>query len=358
MRESSPSIDAKVAALRRPQAYPDGPNTVEVIETHMSWVFLAGALAYKLKKPVRYGRLDFRALQARRFYGMEELRLNRRLAEWVYLDVVPLKQRSDGMLNIDADGTIVDWLVKMRRLPAHLMLDRMLQDGTASAGHLRGIAEQLALFYRRLAPAPITGPQYLARLNAEIDECERELCDSAFHLEPDPVRALCRRFKAILQQRPALFQERVASGRIVEGHGDLRPEHVYLGTPAAIIDSLEFSTELRTLDSIDEVAFLALECERLGSPALGAALLESYRIESGDPACESLIHFYESLRACIRAKITLWHLREARYQGEPKWAARALQYLALAHAHMQCCESALTPPPPGAASRPSLPAAA
>lgn len=341
MAEPSVSIDSKVAALSRVEAYPGRPHAVEVIETHMSWVFLAGSMAYKLKKPVRYGRLDFRAVEARRFYCMEELRLNRALAESVYLDVVALRADPAGTLRVGGDGAIVDWLVRMQRLAPHLMLDRMLEDSTAGAEHLRGVAARLAGFYRSLPPAAVEGGEYLGRLAAEIDECERELCDPLFDLEVEPVRSLCARLRAVLAHRPELFEARVAAGRIVEGHGDLRPEHIYLGTPPAIIDRLEFSVELRTLDTVDELGFLALECERLGSPQLGPVLLDTYRELTGDTAGEPLIHFYQSLRACVRAKVTIWHLREARYRDSAKWPARARQYLGLAARHMQSCESAL-----------------
>lgn len=333
--------DAKVAALRRPDAYPGNPAAVDVVETHMSWVFLAGLTAYKLKKPVAYERFDFRTLEARRFYCIEELRLNRPLAEWVYLDVVALRADAAGALRIDAEGAVVDWLVKMRRLAPHLMLDRMIEEGTANAMHLREVAAYLARFYRTLPAAAVDPRQYRIRLESEIDECERELCRPAFDLEVDLVRDLCARLRCVLERRPELFASRVAAGWIVEAHGDLRPEHIYLGTRLAVIDRLEFSAELRTLDSLDEMGFLALECERLGAPRLGAVLLETYRELTGDKAAEPLIHFYQSLRACVRAKVTIWHLREARYRDTAKWPARARQYLGLATRHMQICESAL-----------------
>lgn len=341
MREHVASTEEKVAALRQSRAYPGKPATVEAIETHMSWVFLAGPLAYKLKKPVRYARVDFRTLKARKFYCMEELRLNRRLAESVYLDVIPLKADPDGSMCVDASGEIVDWLVMMRRLSPQHMLDRMLRDGKAAAADLRALAVRLAAFYRDLPPAVVDGSEYLNRLASELDECERELCDPVFELQADAVRNLCTRLRSVLTRHPGLFVARVRAGRIIEGHGDLRPEHIYLGIPPAIIDRLEFSADLRILDTADEVGFLALECERLGAGALGCALLDSYRQAACDDVHDALIHFYQGLRACVRAKIAIWHLSEARYRASAKWPARARQYLGLATRHMQSCESAL-----------------
>ena len=124
--------------------------------------------------------------------------------------------------------------------------------------------------------------------------------------------------------------ERVRAGRVVEGHGDLRPEHVWLGEPPAIIDCLEFSAELRTLDTADELAFLALECERLGAPQLGRALLDAFAEFTGDVPAPALVDFYQAFRACVRANIAIRHLREARYRDDPKWPRRAREYLALA----------------------------
>lgn len=334
------SSQAKVGALRRPATYPGCP-AVEVIETHMSWVFLAGDTVYKLKKPVHHQQLDFSTLEARHFYCMEELRLNRPLAGSVYLDVVALVADEAGTLRLGGAGTVADWLVRMHRLPAHLMLDRMLEEGTASPGHLRCVAQRLAGFYQGLERAHLGPAHYLARLGHAIGECERELCEPAFGLAAEVVRPLCSHLRSVLLRRPDLFESRVAAGRIVEGHGDLRPEHVYLGTPPAVIDRLEFSLELRTLDTLDEIGFLALECERMGAPQFGQVLLDTYRESAGDDGPEALLRFYQGLRACIRAKLAIRHLREPQYRESPKWPARARHYLQLAERHMAECERAL-----------------
>ena len=155
------TLDTKLAALHQPSAYPGPPPTVEAIETHMSWVFLTPQTAYKLKKPVRYDHLDFSTLEARRFYCLEELRLNRHLAGSVYVDAVALALDTDGALRIGGQGQVVDWLVRMHRLPAPLMLDRMLENGTATSAHLRSVAKLLADFYRGLAPVDIGPARYL-----------------------------------------------------------------------------------------------------------------------------------------------------------------------------------------------------
>ena len=327
------ATELKVAALRRREAYPEHPPSIEVLETHMSWVFLTAEHVYKLKKPVRYDRLDFTTLERRHFYCLEELRLNRRLARGVYLDVVALSMDPRGTLRIGADGGVVDWLVKMRRLPARLMLDSLLENRTATPWHLRAVARRLADFHGALPAAIVEARPYLEHLAREIDGFEADLCEPLFELPVAQVLGVCARLRSVLAGRAALFESRVRAGHVVEGHGDLRPEHVYLGAPVAIIDCLEFSAELRTVDAADELAFLALECERLGAPGLGQVLLRAYREASGDQLDVTLVEFYQAYRACSRARIAIVHLLEAQYRGSSKWQARARHYLDLATRH-------------------------
>ena len=334
---AEPGLAAKVAALRDARTYPEPPARVETIETHMSWVFLAGNCAWKLKKARRFDHLDFRSPAARHFYCLEELRLNRRLAPGVYLDVVPLTLEHDGKLALAGAGEVVDWVVKMERLPAAAMLGELLSRRTATPADMRRIAQVLVRFYSGQPPAPLHARAYRALLAREIDGCCAELEDPRWELPAEPVRGLCAQQREFLERFASLFDERVAAGRIVEGHGDLRPEHVFMGEPIAIIDALEFSAELRTLDCIDEIGFLALECERAGSGPLGQALLASYAELSGDAAPPELVHFHQSCRAASRARLAIRHLAEAKYRSSPQWRLRTQAYLALAQAHIARC---------------------
>jgi uncharacterized protein len=335
----------KVTALRDPGSYPEATGRVETVETHMSWVFLTDLHAYKLKKPVRFDHQDFRSLAVRRFYCEEELRLNRRLAEWVYLDVVPLVACSDGRVRVGGSGITIDWLVKMRRLRADTMLDAVLARGDVTAPQLRAVAARLADFHRRQPAAPIDAVRYRTLLARRIDDDERDLCERAAALPRERISGLCDQQRALLRSFSACLEARVDAGRVIECHGDLRPEHIYLGEPMAIIDCLEFSEELRWLDAADEIGFLALECERVRAPGAGHALLRCWREASGDGVPESLVHFYQSCRACLRARLAIRHLREARYRDSPVWRRRAMRYLALADRHLRAC---VTTSPPAA----------
>jgi uncharacterized protein len=335
--EALPSLESKVAALCQPGAYPEIPPSVEAVETHMSWVFLTDVHVFKLKKPVRYDGLDFSTLEARRFFCNEELRLNRRLAATVYLDVVTLRQDAAGALRIGTEGAVVDWLVMMRRLPANIMLDHLLEQKKAQPGQIREVATKLADFYRGLHPAITDPARYLERLARDVDEFERRLCDPDVAFREEETRRLCARLRSVLRARPDLFASRVQAGKIVEGHGDLRPEHICMETPPVVIDCLEFSVELRVLDIADELGFLALECERLSAPELGPVLFDVYGELTGDRPQAPLIDYYQAFRACVRAGIAIWHLKEPRYRGLAKWPMRARHYLQLAEQHLQRC---------------------
>lgn len=340
------TLAGKVAALRDPACYPEPTTSVQAIETHMSWVFLTDGHAYKLKKPVHYEHQDFRSLAARRFYCDEELRLNRRLAPSVYLDVVPLGREAGGLLRIGGTGGAVDWLVRMRRLPAEAMLDTLLACGAATPAHMRTVAARLAAFYREQPAAALDGAGYRALLLRHIGDAERELRDPLWAFPGERLAGLFRRQRGLLAAHSGALDARLAAGRVVDGHGDLRPEHVFLGEPLAIIDCLEFSRELRMADAVDEVGYLALECEMAGAPGLAAILVRAWRELGDDAVPEPLLQLYQSCRAGMRARLTIRHLREERYRGAPRWRRRALRYLALAERHLRAGE-ALTPVPAG-----------
>lgn len=146
---------------------------------------------------------------------------------------------------------------------------------------------------------------------------------------------MCRAV-GILRQESDLFDQRVGAGKIIEAHGDLRPEHVCLEEAPIIIDCLEFKREFRILDPADELSFLTMECERLGAPEfLDRLVFEVYRKITGDIVPERLLHFYKSYRATLRAKLTIWHLREPQIREAQKWFMLAKEYLDLAEAHIK-----------------------
>jgi aminoglycoside phosphotransferase family enzyme len=329
-----PEIEAKVACLRRPETYPGPTHRVETRETHMSWVFLTDQHAYKLKKPVRYEFLDYSTLEARHRTCEEEVRLNRRLADGVYCGIVPLTW-NDGQLRLSGSGEIVDWLVKMRRLPEHLMLDHAIAARTVTVYDTRRVGTVLADFYHTAPIVPMTASDYLCHLTEDIRLGRDELVRPKYDLPDESLEAITAAQLNFLAENAELFAARIEAERIVEAHGDLRPEHICLERVPVIIDCLEFSRSLRLLDAASEVAFLWLECERLGSPDAGRLIFESYCDARGDRPPRSLIAFYKSYHACVRAKIAAWHLNDHQLNNRVHWIEKARHYLRLAAENMR-----------------------
>jgi uncharacterized protein len=323
-------IDAKVAFLMKPDSYPEPTTVVEVKETHMSWVFLTDNHAYKLKKPVRYPFLDFSTLEARRQSCEEEIRLNRRLAADVYLGMLPLTVDGPGALHLGATGPPVDWLVKMRRMPPEQTLEHAIGAGTATQADIRRLADQLSLFYRNANPVETDPASYRRRFEHEVRGNHEELARPIFQLSIETVDALAAAQLRFLATRGELLEDRARSGRIVEAHGDLRPEHVYLGEHPVVLDCLEFNHDFRILDAADELAYLAMECDRLHAPFVGACVFDVYRSQTHDDPPWQLVEFYKCYRAYLRAKIAIWHLAEPQVREPAKWIERANQYLRLA----------------------------
>jgi aminoglycoside phosphotransferase family enzyme len=333
-RAADPGLGAKVAFLSRPEIYPDATARVETIETHMSWVFLTQRHAWKLKKPVRTAYLDFSSVTARLQDGEAELALNRRLSTGVYLGLVPLAVTADGSLALGSGGRVVDWLVRMRRLPGARMLDRLIASQCATADDVRRVGGRLARFYHGSAPAPMTPERYRRRFAEGIAENRSELSVPAYGLPQGRVAAVCTAQDDWVARHAALLDARVREGRVIEAHGDLRPEHICLEDTPQIIDCLEFSRDLRTLDTADELAFLALECERLGAAALARPIVEVYTSISGDDPSPALFAFYRSYRAGVRARLALRHLADPAPREPSKWVHQARAYLHYAEAHI------------------------
>jgi uncharacterized protein len=328
--ETAREHEAIVRWLARPEAYPHRPDRVEQVETHISRVFLAGSYVYKLKKPVKYDFLDFSTTEAREHACREEVRLNRRLAPDAYLGVVPVIHAPSGAYQFEGAGRVVDWAVEMRRLPTELTLDALHRRGKLRPEHIDRLAATLVGFYRSLTPVSLTSHEYRDRYLSHVRGNLRELLAVKHHLPRGVVERVHGFQLQLLILQPALFEQRVRAGRIVDGHGDLRPEHICLSDPIVIFDCIEFSPDFRRIDIVDELAFLAAECDFLGADWVGSQLLASYQQQSGDRPAAVLLDFYKSYRACVRAKVAALRAEQLQGQGREAAAAEAQRHVALA----------------------------
>jgi aminoglycoside phosphotransferase family enzyme len=327
--KAAPSLRDKVAFLGRAEAYSHPVDTVVRRETHMSWVFLAGERVYKLKKPVQFPYLDFSTLARREAACRAELVLNRRLAPDVYKAVVPLTRSREG-LSIDGPGEIVDWLVVMRRLDESQTLERVLDSGRLSAWQLDRLVATLVSFYGRAGAVFVTPDVYLADWHRSLSYNRRVLLDAQLGLPAGLVRQIDRAQRRFLATRSALIVRRVRGRHIVDGHGDLRPEHIWLGDPVRIIDCLEFNPRLRAVDPCDEIAFLCIECERLGGRWASKYIKRRAIHALQDGLSDELFTFYRCHRATLRARLAIAHLLEPDPRTPEKWPRLARTYLQMA----------------------------
>jgi aminoglycoside phosphotransferase family enzyme len=296
----------------------------------MSWVFLTDKLAWKLKKPVCTEYVDFRTPEARRRNCLREVRLNRRLARSVYLDVVALTTDERGELHLWGHGDKVDWLVQMRRLPEERMLDSLILRHEVSEPDLSKLASLLASFYKEASPAPMPASEYSERLAADLEAAQHDLTGKEYGLTADLAESVIHSQLQFLERNRDLFEARAREGKIVEGHGDLRPEHICLEAQPVVIDCLEFNRQLRILDAASELAFLALECERIGAPEIGKHLISAYSEQADDWPSRGLLEFYRTYHAAVRAKIAIWHLKDDAILDKATWVSKAEQYLRMA----------------------------
>lgn len=316
--------------LLSPQAYPDQPEHVELKETHISWVYLTERYVYKRKKPVKFEFLDFSTLELRKHFCEQEVSLNQRFSPEVYLGVIPVCVTTSGY-QIKPGANVVEWLVKMTRLDETETLESLIQDEGLSTTQIERLAKRLTDFYTAQAPAMLRSDSFLQNLRHHIHANRNDLL-IALPQHKALIEYVTNAQLRCLSLNAELFVRRVADGRVVDGHGDLRPEHVYYrrGKPV-IIDCIEFNSEYRTNDVIDELSFLAMECDRLGNREIGEMIQEAYLQLSSDNPPPFLAPFYKCYRACVRAKVA--GLRSVQSSGEVKSKSKQLAqgYLELAH---------------------------
>jgi len=319
-------MDALAAALADPQCYPHAAAEIEVLETHISWVLLAGDFAYKVKKPVRLPFLDFSTLEARRRFCEEELRLNRRTAPGLYLAVVPVVRTAAG-LRVEAPGEPVEYAVKMRRFAHGALAAERARAGALGAAEVDEIAVALARFHAAAPRAAAAsawgeGAAIVRRALANFDEIAA-LAPSAGPQRAGRLARLRAWSAEEAARLDALFAARRAQGFVRECHGDLHLANIAFvdGRPLAF-DCIEFDPDLRWIDVMSETAFLYMDLLAHGLEALGWRALNRWLEESGDYAGVALLRFYAVYRAMVRAKVAVLGGREPAFEAYVALAER------------------------------------
>ena len=338
MTHSQPEIQSTVlptfhdllTALAHPACYAHHPVQVEVVQTHISAVFLAGDEVYKLKKPVHFSFLDYSTLESRRQYCEEEVRLNHRLAPTVYLGVVPVLRTPDGYRVREAvnmqDAAVVDYLVRMRRLPPARTLDALVANGQVTKFGMHALAKRLVHFHNTALTsgaaeygAPAVVWQALAdNFATTAPFVGRTISEAQYQT----IQQFSQQF---FTEHQELLKARVVHDRVREGHGDLRCDHVYfLDDGIAIIDCIEFNPRLRTCDVASELAFLAMDLELRGAVSWAGELVHTYATHAEDDGLFTLLPFYQCYRAYVRGKVE--SLKSTEPEMPPEEQERARQH--------------------------------
>lgn len=291
--------------LRRPEAYPPPrPTEVSLVTTHISWVFLTDHDVFKLKRPVNYGFLDYTTVERRRRFCEEEVRLNRRLARDVYLGVVPVRL-DQGRYSFAGAGSIADYAVHMRRLAPEASAEALVRRGALTDAHLVRLAGRLSRFYAGAGAVTTAEPLEWLRVNvAENFEQSRRFVGR--FMEPATFATVQSWQREWLERRSDRFEARCRQGRIRDGHGDLRLEHVYFESDVAepdVIDAIEFNERFRVADVAADVAFLAMELDARNRRDLAAAFLGAFAQDANDHDLYAVLDFYLSYRAWTRGKV-------------------------------------------------------
>ncbi|HSQ64003.1 MAG TPA: AAA family ATPase [Polyangiaceae bacterium] len=297
-----------VDELHRPAAW-GAPETasVEMVETHISWVFLLERDVFKVKKPVSLGFLDFRALEDRKAACDAEVTLNARLAPDVYHGVVALRRQADGSVGLGGDRAIVEWAVHMARLPDERRADFMLAANQLTAAHVDALADRLAAFHALVRcdeeTARFGRPGAIAVNVQENFQQTRDVMSR--YVSAAEAAEIVRWQTRFLHDHERLFAERIAAGRVRDGHGDLRLEHAYFVDERSplLVDCIEFNERFRFADVCADVAFLSMDLASHGRVDLAERFLARYAQQANDFDLYALVDFYESYRAFVRGKI-------------------------------------------------------
>jgi uncharacterized protein len=326
-----------VETLSRPEFYPHRPETVEVIQTHISFIFIAGEDVYKVKKAVDFGFLDFTSIEKRKHYCLEELRLNRRLAPETYRDVVAIFENPDGCLTLEAADRIIEYALRMKKLPQERMLKKLLDSGDAEPSMMDRIAARLADFHRSAETGgridEIGGVDTIRHNHNE--NFEQTAAYIGVTLPEYQYRFIRSYSLTFLERNRKLLEKRVTDHKIRDCHGDLHLEHIVVADDIIIFDCIEFNERFRFEDVAAEAAFLAMDLDYNGYPDYAGRFVAAYIREAGDREIGILLNFYKCYYAYVRGKVVSFRVNDQAIRQEDRSEAVmiASKYFDLAYAY-------------------------
>lgn len=316
------ALPSLIKDLLDPRSYPERPSSIELRQTHSSCIFLTPEFAYKVRKPVNFGFLDFSTLEKRLFFATEELRLNRRLAPDIYLDIVAITEK-DGRAFMGGTGRPMEYAVKMKRLPEESILENLLKEGNVANDVILRIARTIADFHKKAGTnRHISGFGKPGVIKKNTDENFSQTGDYIGRLISrelfDSIKDYTETF---LRTNKRLFLERVSSGFIRDCHGDMHCEHISITDGINIFDCIEFNERFRFSDTVADTAFLSMDLDFHNRSDLSRILDGSYFSFMDDPEGEKLLNFYKCYRAYVRGKVEGFKALEPEVDEKDRLAA-------------------------------------
>ncbi len=334
MTEQDPRI---AQDLVRTEAFPEKTGPATLVQTHISFVFIADEHVYKVKKAVDFGFLDFSSLEKRKRFCDAEVSLNRRLSPHVYLEVVPVTE-SDGRLVFGGNGEPVEWAVRMRRIPMDRQMLKLIETGGIVEPDVRRVAETIARFHREEPVKPELakyGSLETVKFNTDenFEQTVGYIDRTITREQYDTLKAYT---DAFYREQVNLLARRVSGGFVKDCHGDLHLEHIILTDPVTVFDCIEFNERFRYSDTAADIAFLAMELDFRDHPELTKVLMEAYVTASGDPEVMDMLTFYKVYRAYVRGKVISFRLDDPNIPEDEKQKAieSASKYFGLAHSYV------------------------
>jgi len=332
-------ISSLIRDLSDPRSLPDRTKSVSVIQTHISIVLVGDEYVYKIKKAVHFGFLDFLTLEKRAYYCEQELRLNKRLAEHIYIAVIPIRFDGKKFTMVGrAEDEVKEYAVKMRRIPEERLMKSLYEKGALTGEHLKKVAEVLASFHAsafRNAEIDQYGAPERFKVNTDenFDQVRKYV---GVTIDSKEFKALETWTDSFYRSSQELFFKRIHEGKIRDCHGDLHMEHICFTDPLSIIDCIEFNDRFRYSDAVADIAFLLMDLEYHGGTALAARLWRNYTETAGDEGVESLLTFYKVYRAFVRGKVNSFQGDDATMGSDEKEKARerAKKYFKLAYSYL------------------------
>jgi uncharacterized protein len=296
-----------IQALLRPEIYPHAATDVQLVQTHISFVLIAGDFVYKFKKPVDFGFLDFSTLDKREYCCEQELLLNRRLCPEIYLDLITLNKEGDGFA-LNGSGDVVEYGVKMARMPEEGMMGNLIKAGKLGREQIDAVVDRLIPFYQQAERNPEIdsfGKADKVAINVleNFEQTQGFIGQGALtQVQFDRISAWSKDFLAQTER----FQQRIAAGCIRDCHGDLYSANICFGDKVYIFDCIEFNQRFRCCDIASDVAFLAMDLDFHGLRELSEYCMDRFSQRSGDSGMMEMLNFYKCYRAYVRGKIGLF----------------------------------------------------